>query len=478
MVKIPKEQEVSAELMKQCLNTGIYDVSRSHVFIAGVLQCLNMDFTYMMPTAGIGYNPDQKRWDLHINPYFFCIKLNQAQRKAVLIHEIYHVLNKHPFRVPFLKINASKRQLMNIAADMAINQTIKDLPSGCPQCPPVESGQPCANPTCPGRCINVNDYYDEDEKTGKRSPWPTMQAMEIYYEKLLTKFKDMVKGDGEGQCEHCDGTGEDPNAPGQPCPECGGDGQKKGKGIPREFDSHKWDGNGDETEMLEATDELVKRAMVKQSLSYDQLPGFIKDLLDDIKARKAELNYRGIILAALKRHASGHERKSTWARKSKRYGELAPGTRVGDLPRLRLYLDSSGSISTEELNEFLGIVDEFLKVGSRKCEIAFFHTDLYHKQPYKLGERFDRKKVQSGGTDLTGVFEDIVKNPCDLNLVITDGCYSDVNFEAMLRPNQKLSQTLFIISRQGTADHPIKRLETIKVPESAKLRGDKDLEGK
>ena len=490
IAELMKKQDVATEVMSQCLATGIYDVSKTHTFVGGVLQTLNIYYSHMLPTAGVMFNPDQKRWDMAINPFFFCKCLNSKQRKAVLLHEIAHLTNKHPFRVPFLKINASKRSLMNIAADMAINQYIQDIPMGCNECPPLEMqqmGAKCANEQCPGRCIDVKDYFDEDEKTKKKTPWPENKTMELYYEKLLDKYKDVSQdGEGEGeQCGTCHGTGKVPGPAGGDvtCPDCKGKGKGKGKGrgqggTPREFDSHQWDENGEENEMLEATEDLMKRAMIKTGLSYDQLPGGVQELLDDIKARKAELNYRAIILSAIKRHASGHERKFSWSRKSKRYGALAPGTRVGDLPKVRLFLDSSGSISTEELNEFLDIVDEFLKVGSRKCEVCLFHTDMYHTQPYKLGERFDRKKVQSGGTDLTSCFEYLVSKAADLNIFITDGCYGRVDYDKMLKPNQKLPQTMFLISRQGTADHPMKELQTIKVPDTAKLKGDKDLENK
>ena len=477
--ELMKVEEVPAELMTQCLQTGIYELSKTHTFLSNVLQCLNIYYTHMIERAGVAYNADNKRWDLMINPHFFCRKINGAQRKAILLHELAHLTNKHPFRVPFIKMGEHKRQLMNVGADLAINQYIRDLPKGCQQCPPREAqmaGAECQNPLCPGGCCFIEDYHDVDEKTGKQTPWKTQQTMEFYYEKLLERFKDI-----NDKCENCgksmgqgaptDGSGKG-DGEGQPqdgkCPHCGH--QHSGGKLPKEYDSHNWSDNVEESEMLDATDELMQRAMVKSGLSYDQLPGSIQDLLADIKARKAELNYKAIIMSALKRHAAGHDRKHTWSRKSKRYGELAPGTCISELPRLRLFLDSSGSISIEELNEFLGIVDDFLKVGARKCEVCFFHTSLYLKQPYKRGDRFDRKKVQSGGTDLRDCFKYMVETPSDLNLFITDGCYGDVEYEKMLRPNQKLSQTLFIISREGAADHPLKRLPTIKIPQSSKRK--------
>jgi predicted metal-dependent peptidase len=441
---------VAPEEKTQCLATGLYETSKMNPFLGSVLQCMNISYSHIIPTAGVMFNTDAKRWDMLINPFFFCKKLDQPQRVAVLIHEISHITHKHPLRVPFLKISARKRMIMNVAADMAINQYIKNIPKGCSQCPPPETQLPCPNKLCPGRCIDVNDFKDVDEKTSKELPWPKNQTMEHYYERLIKRFEDPDENDGEGD-----------NA---------GGGANSGD-IPQTIDEHMWDGASEEKDMLDATEELVKRAMVKSRLSYDDLPGHIKELLDDLKARRAELNYKALIMRALKKHASGHNRKHTWSRKSRRFGNNAPGTKVGDLPKLYNFLDTSGSISIEELNDFLEIVDQFLRVGARKCKIGLFHTELYKSEDYKLGRKIDRSEVQSGGTDLTPVMQEILRRKPDLSVVITDGCYGDVRVEEWMRPGEKFPQTLFIISEGGTEDHPLKRLgETIKVPPQGKKR--------
>lgn len=439
---------VSVEDKSQCLATTIYEVSKTNPFVGSVLQCLTIQYSHALPTAGIMFNTDAKRWDMLVNPYFFCKKLTAPQRKAVFVHELSHITHKHPLRVPFLKISARKRMLMNIAADMAINQFIQDLPKGCKQCPPIDSGQPCPNELCAGRCIDVKDYYDQDPKTGTKTPWPINKTMETYYELLIKRFQDPEKGDGDGQG----------NA---------GGGADTGD-LPQTIDEHMWDGAGDEKEMLDATDDLVKRAMVKARLSYDDLPGHVKDLLEDIKTRRAELNYKALIMAAMKKHAAGHNRKATWTRKSKRFGNKAPGTKVGDLPKLELHLDTSGSISVEELNEFLEIVDQFLKVGARKCNLSFFHTASYGRQQYKMGSKIDRKQIESGGTELTPVMKDIMQRRGDLSIIITDGYYGDVPVESWMKPGEPFPQVLWIISKGGQENHPLKRIgDTVKVPDSS-----------
>jgi predicted metal-dependent peptidase len=254
--------------------------------------------------------------------------------------------------------------------------------------------------------------------------------MEFYYEKLIELFKDSDKdedgdGDGEGDGQGDGQGGGSGKGKGKP----GGKGYGKGPGMTETIDEHIWDGSAEEKDMLDATEELVKRAMIKERMDYDNLPGAFKEFLQDINVRRAELDYRSLINQAIKRHASGHTRKSTWTRVSRRFGTKAPGTKTGDLPKLQFYIDTSGSISIEEANEFLDICDNFLKAGSRKCRLNLFHTENYYSEEYRLGQRLKREDIQSGGTDLTKTLKDIHQRKGDLSIIIADGCYGDVPVE-------------------------------------------------
>lgn len=502
-----KKEYVDPEERQASLATAIFNLQKQAPFLGGVLQCLNISYVHTIPTAAVLFNNDMKRWDMWINPYYFCKKLPKDEnRVALLLHELYHITHKHPMRIPFLKITPRKRQLMNIAADMAINQFIPHTIKGCTDCSQRVPGQMqiCTNELCPGRWIHVEDFSDTDEKTGKTTQWATKQTMEWYYEKLISKFDDPddteddegdgdggdgdQEGEGGGGDQEGDGEGKDKQGKGGKGKDKQGQGQGQGKqpggggkgkkskggnagggaqhkGLPNTADEHIWDGSAEEKDMLDATEDLVKRAMVKQRLSYDELPGFVRELLEEIKTRRAELNYKALINSAIKKHASGHERKHTWTRKSRRFGNMAPGTKIGDLPKLMMYIDTSGSISIEEANEFLDIVDNFLKAGSRKCRLNLFHTNNYYSEEYKLGNRLSRDKIQSGGTDLTQSCEDIWKRKPDLAIFLTDGCYGDVEVEKWMRASDHFPQCLFIISKQGSEKHPLERLgQTIKIP--------------
>lgn len=596
LIKINKEH-VDAAKKKQCLQTALYEVAKKNPFLGTVLQCMDIFYSHQLPTAGVGFDNNGKKWNMAINPKWFCDKLSDKEREAILLHEIYHLTHKHPMRAPFLKINSHRRLLMNIAMDMSINQYIPNLPMGCPQCPPLdlqEKGNYCQNENCPGRGITVHDYFDLD-KAGARVPWPTFKAMEFYYHKLIERYVDKDTGRDPTliKVEHIfldpldivatgrkdskrlnalangslaafksdlavgghvllpnqgdardngiyeiedlgsdttpfvlkrhpkhSGTITNPVyvgdaavdkhqkiVPGKKVMAWAVTGEARaadskvvmvdqskltfaeqevqtgggGKGLPKEFDSHQWDENAEETDMMDATEELVKRAMQKRGLTMDRLPGFVQELLADIEARRTELNYRQLILSAIKRHASGWHRESSWTRPSRRFGNKSPGTKNGNLPKLANYIDSSGSISIQEANDFLDIIDNFLKVGSRKCTLGLWHTQLYDVQDYRLGERMNNdsfnSRFQSGGTDPAPALRHIWETKPDLAIILTDGCYGDVDVESWLRPGEHFPQILWIISRDGAEDHPLKRLgETIKIPNTDSMGADRNLE--
>jgi len=466
-----QKEAVSVEEMKQCLQTAIYDITKSHPFMGSILQIMNISFTHMLPTAGVAFNAEVKRWDLLINPHFFCKKMNTAQRRAVLLHELYHITHKHPLRIPFIKLSTHKRQIMNIAMDMSINQYIKDLPDGCPNCPPPGQPGKCENELCCGRGIFLRDFYDVDEKTGKNVTWQDKREAEFYYSKLLERFDDPDPQDQDG-----DGDGEG-DGQGQ------GKGKGKGKGnagggadsgdLPQTTDVHAWDGAADEGDMLEATEDLVKRAQVKCRFSYDELPQHVKELLEYAKSRKAELNYKAILLAAMKASLPANFRVKSWTRKSRRFGNKAPGNKNGEQPELENFIDTSGSISIEEANEFLDIVDEFLRVGARKCTLNLWHTRNYYREEYKRGKRLDRHDIQSGGTCLEDSFRVIAKHRPDLAIILTDGHYGNVDETKFVGKNGTFPNTVFIISKDGTTNHPFKNRKwarTVKIPGGS--RGD------
>jgi len=241
----------------QALQTALFALSKTHAFFAGILESLDITYSNQLPTAGIAFDSNGKKWNLLINPVFFCKKLGEGEegvkaRISILLHELYHITHKHLTRAMFMKLTPQLRTLMNVAMDMEINQYIQNLPEGCAQCPSevdAEAGAKCENEMCPGYAINVAKYHDIDAN-GKQVPWERLKAFEYYYYKLAEKFKELSsnsESDGKGE----GGEGDPSKSKGD------------GKHLPKEFDSHEWGSSANEGEMMDATEELVKRAMQK-----------------------------------------------------------------------------------------------------------------------------------------------------------------------------------------------------------------------
>lgn len=421
---------VPIEEQESCLADTLWKLSMEQPFFGSALQVMNIQYSQHAPTAGVGYNDSTRSYELYVGPHFFCRELKTAdERKAVLLHELLHVTHGHLARHDPAMMDSSTRRVMNIAMDMAINQYINNLP---------EFG------------VDVNKV--KDPKTGKLLKWEKLQSTEYYFAKLRKLQQEQDEngeqsGDGEGDEEQQSGEGGDKTIGGQ-----------------KNHDEHGWESDN-EREKLEAADDLMKRAMIKSGLGYSQLPKSIQDMLDKIKSRRAELNYKAMLLLALKASLPANVRVHSWTRKSRRFGHLSPGTTYGENPKLEIFIDTSGSISIEEANQFLDVVDEFLQVGSRECNLNLFHTVIYHSQKYRRGEKIDRSIIESGGTELTQCFEKIASKRPDLALFLTDGSYDNVDVESMT--GSIVPNTVFVISRDGTSDHPFKNRKwahTFQIP--------------
>lgn len=404
-----KKIEITEELKKQTLATTIFNVNDDNSFYGSVFQSLNIEYVSSIPTAGVKFNNSMKTYELVINPQFFCGVLKQKEREGVFLHEILHLTHRHLIRMPMMSVPPEKRKQLNIAMDLAINQYIKHLPDGC--------------------CLLKNFFY-KDEK-GQKQPFPENKTFEYYFNLLEENPENMEQYE------------------------------------PDKNDVHDWeDGTPTEQDLMDAAEDLFKRALVKSGQGYDQLHGHVKEMFDFIKKRRAELDYRSLLMHALKSSLPANVRKHSWTRTSRRFGNLAPGTKNAEQPKCDNYIDSSGSISIEEANIFLGIVDEFMKVGSRKCTLNLFHTTVYHTQEYKLGQKLTPEIFQSGGTDLTDCFRLIAKRRSDLAVVITDGQYGDVDIKSLVGPH-KFPKTLFIISAEGDINHPFSKKDwaiTVQIP--------------
>ena len=424
--------------LKDDLQNCMYKIIRTDPFSGALLQEMTFKFDNQnIPTAAIYYNQKTAKFELLVNTDFFQ-SLTTEQKVAVLKHEILHFLHNHLLRFSQMEVKMENRKYWNIAADMAINQFIRDLPEGT---------------------IKVSDF-----KTADGKPFPTFKTMEEYYDLIQknreedkTKDKDLADQDGK---PNKDSHGND-MVDGEGKPFLDKDGKSmKGTGNEganknvldkyKEFDQHDWDGlpEEDKERMLREMKKVVERTIEKTSYSHSSIPGSVKDFLQEIETYLQKFNYKAILKNAIKRTAMAQDRENSWKRSSKRYGEFAPGTTTTRIPKLNMYVDTSGSISHRELNEFLDIIDGFLKQGTKTCTLALWHTDIYYNKQYRIKSRLEQKEVQGGGTDPDPVLEEIQKIRPELSIILTDGFYSQTKIDL------KSKDVIWIISENGNVQHP------------------------
>jgi predicted metal-dependent peptidase len=412
------------------------------VFIGAVLQCMNIKFDPTCPTAAIRFNSKLKQFELIINADFF-LSMSEKERVSILVHELYHVLHKHVFIPPEL-VKTMNPMILNCAFDLTINQLIKNLPDQA--------------------------MFIERFKTKDGKPFPRNETYEMYYSLLMNSdfnknFKQQKGKEQEGnQSSPISGSGNG-DSKSKDNDQEGQDSKNKEEWVDTKeyfsqqqgtspFDDHEW-GEGEELrEKLDAASELVKRTLQKSVFNFSKSPKFIQDFLDEVSTQIKKLDYKSILLKALRQSLPSKDIKKTWKRLSRRYGDLAKGNITGLMPKLRVYIDTSGSISTEEANEFFKITNNFLTVGAQKAYLHLFHTELYHEEKIKRNFKLKDESMQSGGTDLQPAMDHISKYKPDLAIIITDGYYDLPDLKKITTP------VVFIISKNGNKDHCMKHIGT------------------
>lgn len=128
--------------MNDLLTKSIIDLFAKERLYAELILQMDRVTTRSIPTMGVAI---KDRVTLYVNPEFF-LSLTEDERIALLKHECGHILHDHIPRfkklapdiydktedVPDQIINSIKHKSMNIAADLALNCNIQNLPKmGC-----------------------------------------------------------------------------------------------------------------------------------------------------------------------------------------------------------------------------------------------------------------------------------------------------------------------------------------------------------
>ena len=334
--------------------------------------------------------------------------LTPDQLEFVLCHEVLHLAFNHMTR-------RDNRQLMRwyMSCDFAINSTL--VQSNVGQMPTDSKGQ-------------YKGLFD-----AKYNGW----CAEHIYNDLPEQPAD---AECDGDCANCPmGDDADGDGEGVPCPH-GKDGKDRKDGQGKDgwssgggFDHHKDDSGANAKTSEQKRKELeskwtnmVARAAMSARMQ-GKLPGNLEQMINGLLYPKVD--WRTVLWQFVNKVTKDDYR---WYPPNRRHlgnGLYLPSMRAESF-ELAVAVDTSGSISDEELKQFLSEVQAILEMNP-SCTLHFYEcdADVHKYREYQAGENIDCTVNGRGGTDFRPVFDDIEKRgleiPCLVYLTDGYGSYPD-----------------------------------------------------
>ena len=308
------------------------------------------EWTDKIPTAGVAkHNINYK---LLINPEFWdTMSLNH--KIGLTKHEMLHLAFFHPL----MKETFQDHKLFNIAADMEINQYIEDeyLPEG-------------------GITLDSFPGITFPERAGTR----------VYYD-ILSKnqnnpqLQNLMSAMDQGLPQSEDGI----NNPNHDWEEFEGMSDAEKRLIKSQM----------EYQMKELAEEVRK--------SRGTLPGEIKEIIDSFTPfEQPKFDWRGYVRRFVGRSVKVYTKKLR--RKFNKRFEDNPGLKIKQKKHILVAVDTSGSVSTDELKEFFSEVHHLHKTGS-DITVVQCDTAISNIRPYKHDTKIELHG--RGGTSFEPVIE-------------------------------------------------------------------------
>jgi predicted metal-dependent peptidase len=322
-----------------------------------VFLYLNKRESKQVPTMGVGI-VDKVNLALYYNADFVK-SLTTSEISAVLRHEALHILLHHLTRSKHFSYNPKG---YNVAADLAINCNIEGLPD----------------------MALFPDKFD----------LPDNQSAEWYYEKL----KQEQDENGGGSLEE----------------------MLEGKG--ELIDDHSMWEDFDKELIEEKVRQIADRAIKKQMETggFGNLPAGLVDQIVSLNKPKVPW-FRELRRFVQKSVISGKQvtRKRENRRTGSTYPYLNPGSKRDSVSKLLVALDTSGSVSDQQLRQFVSEMNGLVHLC--QTDVIQFDTQLYG-EPMTLSKKINKFEIQGrGGTDFDPPIQMFLDRGYDGLIMFTDG---------------------------------------------------------
>lgn len=348
--------------LQQNLTKICKDLMLDQPFYGLLLLNLNKEWSDKVPTAGVGL--DGINYKLYINPEFWTT-LTEDQKKGLLQHELMHIAFFHITEYKHLR----NHELANISQDIEINQKIQAdwlPPEGC----------------------TLDKFADygllPDEGTN------------IYYDKLS---KESQKGTGNGAGQSLLDAIQEAIDNGTMKTQGQG---KNNMNVPQ----HDWD---DFENLTDTEQKLVdKQLEVMLSEVVDQVqkmrgtvPANVLQRLEALKKiEPPKFNWRAYLRRYIGNSAKNSIRK-TKRKQSKRF-ELDFGIKIQEHSHILIAIDSSASVSDDEIYEFMNEIHHMYKCGH---DFTLVFADTQMQDPIKYRPSLPIEIKKRGGTDFNPVVD-------------------------------------------------------------------------
>jgi len=355
--KVP--EDIKKELIK-----GIIHIARHKEFYGHVIQQFQKVYVrhpHRVDTACVGRFPGEKFIKLWLNLDFFESFYEKKGKDAwnyVLgaeEHEILHICSGH------LTLQFDDRVRGNVAVDLSVNSHL------------------------------VENQIAENWPTAEKYGFPKGKAAVWYYNNL--------KGNAKFQKELKDG-----------CYGIGGIMEWLGK-------SHAgWAELEKDPVAKEFVKDIMRKAKELCGKNYGNIPSDIVEMIEDMLKRERPVIPWNHVLRMFCSSAMESVLEYTMRRESKRFG-TRPGTRKGDVLNLAVCVDTSGSISDEQLKLFFNEIRWIWKNGAI-VSIVEADCSVAHG-PYAFKGKWNGEVHGRGGTDLEPALA-LVEGKYDACIYFTD----------------------------------------------------------
>lgn len=361
-------------------------------FYAHLLAGMPREISERVETAAVGWDGSQVH--LVVNTRFFSTLASDAERVAVLKHELLHVVFRHLFRGV-----GRDRELENIAADLVVNQLVAPWP-------------------LPANVVTLDSFPDLKLEPNR--------SLDYYYDRLAALRRPPAEATTATSGDAPPRSSEEGMAP-PSAATLDSLLEKGGRG-----DHSLW--SNDTSPAAAAARFAVEGAVLRAServgaAGSGTLPAALREALNAIVSqRRPTVDWKRALRLFVS--ATGRTRiRPTMRKPSKRYG-TTPGIRVQRLHRLLIAVDTSGSIADATIQLFFSAIDGMWRTGAAitvvECDVAVHAVYQYRGEPPQAvtgrgGTSFDpvftwlrERRAFDGCVYLTDGFapNPVVKPPC------------------------------------------------------------------